>query len=88
MTRVALERMQKALKPFIGCDIDVNANVGRKRVVPYTGTLEATYRNVFVVKTSAADERRLSFNYVDLMTGNVVVSLKKDGHTYRLSQQS
>lgn len=87
MTKQALEKMQKALTPFVGCDIDVDANIGRKRVIPYKGTLEATYRNVFVVKTDDSEMRRLSFNYVDLMTGNVVVSLKKDGHIYKLASK-
>lgn len=87
MTKQALERMQKALTPFVGCDIDVDANIGRKRIVPYRGTLEATYNKVFVVRLEDDVCRRMSFNYVDLMTGNVVVALRKDGHTYRLLQK-
>lgn len=87
MTKQVLERMQRALTPFVGCDIDVDANIGRKRIIPYKGTLEATYHKVFVVRLNDEDCRRMSFNYVDLMTGNVVVALRKDGHTYRLSNK-
>ena len=72
MSKRTIERLRKALTPFVGCDIDVDANVGRKRIVPYEDD-------------SDEEERRLSFSYVDLFTGNVVISLHKDGHTYSLT---
>lgn len=88
MSKRTIERLRKALTPFVGCDIDVDANVGRKRIVPYEGVLENTYPNLFVVRVGDdgdEEERRLSFSYVDLFTGNVVISLHKDGHTYSLT---
>ena len=45
MSKRTIERLRKALTPFVGCDIDVDANVGRKRIVPYEGVLENTYPN-------------------------------------------
>lgn len=85
MTKMTIERVKKSLQPFVGCEIELDVNVGRNRVVNHKGELEATYRNVFVVKAEDHAERRLSFNYVDLVTGNVVVALHKNGHVYRLA---
>lgn len=90
MTKRVLADLRNALQPFIGCEIDVNANVGRRRIVPYEGVLESTYPNLFIVRVTGSEEeqdRRMSFSYVDLFTGNVVVSLHKDGRTYELSQE-
>lgn len=84
MTKMTIERVKKSLQPFVGCQIELDVNIGRNRVVNHKGELEATYRNVFVVKADDQAERRLSFNYVDLVTGNVVVALHKNGHIYRL----
>lgn len=88
MSKNVLNNLRDALQPFIGCDIDVDANVGRKRIVPYEGVLENTYPNLFVVRVAGSEqeeERRLSFSYVDLFTGNVVISLHKDGRVYQLA---
>ncbi|MDO4280981.1 MAG: Veg family protein [Peptococcaceae bacterium] len=85
MTKLTIERVKKSLQPFVGCDIELNVNIGRNRVINHKGELEAVYRNVFVVKDVENADRRLSFNYVDLVTGNVVVALHKNGHIYRLA---
>ena len=73
MTKLTVERVKKSLQPFVGCEIELDVNIGRNRIVNHKGELESIYKNVFVVKVEDHDERRLSFNYVDLMTGNVVV---------------
>ena len=88
MTKMTIERVKKSLQPFVGCEIELDVNIGRNRVVNHKGKLEATYRNVFVVKAEDQAERRLSFNYVDLVTGNVVVALHKNGHIYRLANSA
>lgn len=88
MTKQVLADLRSALEPFIGCEIDIDANVGRRRIIPYEGVLEETYPNLFIVRVNGDDdeqERTLSFSYVDLFTGNVVVSLHKDGQVYKLS---
>lgn len=89
VSRRVLTAIQEALEPFIGCDINVDANVGRKKIVPYEGVLEDTYPNLFVMKigdVGDGEERRLSFSYVDLFTGNVEVWLHKNGRTYQLQK--
>ena len=88
MTKLTVERVKKSLQPFVGCEIELDVNIGRNRIVSHKGELESIYKNVFVVRVEDHDVRRLSFNYVDLMTGNVVVALHKNGHTYRLSHHN
>lgn len=88
MTKMTIDRVKRSLQPFVGCEIELDVNIGRNRVVNHRGELEATYRNVFVVKADDESERRLSFNYVDLVTGNVVVALHKNGHIYRLANRT
>ena len=88
MTKMTIDRVKKSLQPFVGCEIELDVNIGRNRIVNHKGELEATYRNVFVVKAEDQVGRRLSFNYVDLVTGNVVVAIHKNGHTYRLANQA
>lgn len=88
MTKMTVDRVKKSLQPFVGCPIELDVNIGRNRVVNHKGELEATYRNVFVVKMEDQAERRLSFNYVDLVTGNVVIALHKNGRIYRMAQRA
>ncbi len=88
MTKLTIDKVKKSLQPFLGCTIDLDVNVGRNRIISHSGELEAIYRNVFVVKTENQAERRLSFNYVDLVTGNVVIALHKNGHTYRMANEA
>ena len=88
MTKMTIDRVKRSLQPVVGCEIELDVNIGRNRVVNHKGELEATYRNVFVVKADDESERRLSFNYVDLVTGNVVVALHKNGHIYRLANRT
>ena len=81
MTKLTVERVKKSLQPFVGCEIELDVNIGRNRIVSYKGELESIYKNVFVVRLEDHDERRLSFNYV-------VVAFHKNGHTYRLSHHN
>ena len=70
MTKMTIDRVKRSLQPFVGCEIELDVNIGRNRVVNHRGELEATYRNV------------------DLVTGNVVVALHKNGHIYRLANRT
>ena len=49
MTKMTIDRVKRSLQPFVGCEIELDVNIGRNRVVNHKGELEATYRNVFVV---------------------------------------
>lgn len=78
-------KVQEALSQYIGSNVKLKANSGRRRFIEQSGVLEGTYANLFVVRVADKSvERKLSFSYVDLLTGNVVLIVNQDGQDYRL----
>lgn len=81
-----VSKIQEALAQYIGSDVKLRANSGRRKFIERSGVLEGTYSNLFVIRTEEKSvERKLSFSYVDLITGNVVLFVNRDGHDYRLT---
>ena len=81
-----VSKLQEALAQFVGSDVKLKANSGRRKFIERSGVLEGTYSNLFVVRTEEKSvERKLSFRYVDLITGNVVLFVNRDGRDYRLT---
>ena len=80
-----VSKVQEALSQFVGSDVKLKANSGRRRYIESSGVLEGTYSNLFVVRVEEQSvERKMSFSYVDLLTGNVVLIVNRDGKDYRL----
>lgn len=77
--------LQANLAQFVGSEVTVKANSGRKRYVEHSGVLDGTYSKLFVVRIDEPNaERKMSFSYVDLLTGNVVLLIHRDGKSYQL----
>lgn len=76
-----VSKVQETLSQYVGKDVRLQANSGRKKIIERSGILEGTYPNLFVVKVEEKSvERTMSFSYVDLLTGTVVLTvLNKDG---------
>ena len=71
-----LEKIKKDMDSFVGQEISIKANTGRKKVFEVNGILEQTYPNIFVVKFQERQvERRVSYTYADLLTEVVEVSI-------------
>lgn len=71
-----LEKIRRDMDSFVGQEVCLKANTGRKKVFQVTGILEQTYPKVFVVKFRERQvERRVSFSYADLLTEVVEVSI-------------
>ena len=80
-----VSKVQEALSQYVGSDVKLKANSGRRKFIERSGVLEGTYSNLFVVRVAEKSvERKLSFSYVDLLTGNVVLIIQRDGKDYRL----
>lgn len=80
-----VSRIQEALAQYVGTDVKLKANSGRRKFIERSGILEGTYANLFVVRVEEKSvERKLSFSYVDLLTGNVVLIVNQDGQDCRL----
>lgn len=85
-TNKNVAKVQEALSRYVGSDVKLKANSGRRKFVEHSGVLEGTYSNLFVVRIAEKSvERKLSFSYVDLLTGNVVLVIQRDGKEYQLA---
>ena len=71
-TKQGIADLKASLNTHLGQGVSLKANSGRKKIVEHTGVLESTYPNLFVVNVSdSTTNRKLSFSYVDVLTGNV-----------------
>src|SRR5690554_6408287 len=71
-----LERIREDMDGFVGQEVSLKANTGRKKVFEVNGILEETYPKVFVVKFRDRQVvRRVSYSYADLLTELVEVSI-------------
>lgn len=71
-----LERIREDLTDFVGKEIYLKANKGRKKTFEVQGVLEQTYPKVFVVRFNERQvERRVSYSYADLLTETVELSV-------------
>ncbi len=79
MSKNVLEEIKEEVHSFVGQEVMVKANRGRRKEMRKEGILEKTYPNVFVVKIDDHDQiRRLSYSYADLLTDNVEIKTKED----------
>lgn len=73
-----LERIRESLGGFVGQEISLRANKGRKRILEVDGVLEQLYPKVFVVRFHERQiERRVSYSYADLLTETVELTVGK-----------
>lgn len=71
-----LERIRENLGGFVGQEISLRANKGRKRILEVDGVLEQLYPKVFVVRFKERQvERRVSYSYADLLTETVELTV-------------
>ena len=74
----SISNVQETLAQHLGKAVTLKANSGRKKYIERSGILEGTYPNLFVVRVEEKSvERRMSFSYVDLLTGTVVLTVKE-----------
>lgn len=79
MPKNVLDEIKKEVHSFVGQEVLVKANRGRRKDMKKEGVLEKTHSNVFVVKIDDHDQtRRLSYSYADLLTDNVELKTKED----------
>ena len=74
-----LQDIRNNVESFVGQEVLVKANRGRRKAMRKEGVLERTHSNVFVVKVAEDEQpRRLSYSYADLLTDKVEVKVKGD----------
>lgn len=78
--RSVLNEIRQELASFVGTNVKLRANGGRKKIIERQGILENLYPNLFVVKIKEnSSERRISYTYTDILTSNVVLTVNADG---------
>jgi len=75
-----LTRVKSDIESNVGNKVTLTAKKGRKKFIVRQGIIESTYSSVFVVKLEVDDDqipsnRRVSYNYIDILTKTVEVAL-------------
>jgi len=70
-----VERINFTLKECIGLTLKVRANLGRSKISEYEGIVTEAHEQLFVVevKRKRGSIERKSYQYVDVLTGNVIL---------------
>ncbi|MCL2136066.1 MAG: Veg family protein [Coriobacteriia bacterium] len=70
-----IEMIYSVLKDCIGQTLKVRANLGRSKISEYEGVVTEVHDQLFVVevKRKRGSVERKSYQYVDVLTGNVVL---------------
>lgn len=76
-------RIRSDLENLTGTRMRLRANMGRSKIVEREGVLEETHPALFVVKVEEKRERtaRVSYSYVDVLTGTVELTHPDSGES-------
>ncbi|MBI5231208.1 MAG: Veg family protein [Coriobacteriales bacterium] len=76
-------RIRSDLEELTGTKMRLKANMGRSKIIEREGILEQTHPSLFVVKVQEKRERtaRVSYSYVDVLTGTVELSHPDSGES-------
>jgi uncharacterized protein Veg len=76
-------RIRTDLQELMGKRMRLRANMGRSKIVEREGILEETHPSLFVVKVDEKRNRtaRVSYSYVDVLTGTVELSHCESGES-------
>ncbi len=74
-------RIRTDLEGMMGTRMRLRANMGRSKIVEREGVLEQIHPSLFVVKVEEKRERtaRVSYSYVDVLTGTVELTHCESG---------
>jgi uncharacterized protein Veg len=74
-------RIRSDLEGLMGTRMRLRANMGRSKIVEREGVLEQTHPSLFVVKVDEKRDRtaRVSYSYVDILTGTVELTHPESG---------
>jgi uncharacterized protein Veg len=74
-------RIRSDLQGLMGTRMRLKANMGRSKIVEREGVLEETHPSLFVVKVDEKRDRtaRVSYSYVDILTGTVELTHCESG---------
>ncbi|MCK4259962.1 MAG: Veg family protein [Halanaerobiales bacterium] len=77
MAKKVLDDIRKDLNSFVGHQVTLKANRGRRKILQKEGVLEQTYPNIFVIRVEDDhNPRRISYTYADVLTETVEIVIK------------
>lgn len=85
--RNTLNEIRKNIEGYVGQQVTLKANKGRKRTMIREGILENTYPSIFVVKINGDynSVRRVSYSYSDILTETVEITISENNHQIKVS---
>ena len=76
----SISHIKRQVEAYVGKNVTIRADRGRKRKSEYTGTLTGAYANVFTLSCILSGvEQNLTYSYHDILTGNVLFLKNKKG---------
>lgn len=74
-------RIRSDLESLMGSRLKLRANMGRSKILEREGVLEQTHPSLFVLKVEEKRARtaRVSYSYVDVLTGAVELTHSESG---------
>lgn len=75
-----IDEIKETLAGYVGRRIHVSVKKGRKMRFARKGVLESVYPCIFIVRLDSVGEegeRRISFNYADILTRTVEITVFK-----------
>ncbi len=74
-----LNQIKEDLDSFVGKEVTLKANQGRRKIIEREGVLKETYPNVFVITVEDGQTpRRMSYSYADVLTETVEIEIKEN----------
>ncbi|MBA4370019.1 MAG: hypothetical protein C0418_00365 [Coriobacteriaceae bacterium] len=76
-------RIRADLESLMGSRVRLKANMGRSKTLEREGVLEQTHPSLFVLKVEEKRDRtaRVSYSYVDVLTGAVELTHPESGES-------
>ena len=76
----SISHIKRQVEAYVGKNVTIRADRGRKRKSEYTGTLTGAYAHVFTLSCILSGvEQNLTYSYNDILTGNVLFLKNKKG---------
>lgn len=77
MGKKTLADIRRSIESYVGQEVTICANGGRKKTIERSGMLEGVYPSVFTVKLDRDKYpiERMSYSYADLLTESVTLSI-------------
>ena len=68
-----LASIKRDIENYIGHNVTLKANGGRRRVFVGTGTIEKTYQSIFLIRLENDTQRIVTYSYSDVLTNTVQI---------------